>query len=43
MSISELSSFMEKMKIWADQELGVYLPMWSDPGYEELVQMYKNR
>lgn len=43
MSISELSYFMDKMKIWADQELGIYLPMWSDPGYNELINKYKNR
>lgn len=43
MTIQELSSFMEKMKIWAEIELGIYLPMFSDPGYDELVNKYKNK
>ena len=41
MSVSELSSFMDKMKIWAQTELGCYLPYWKDPGYEEMVSEYK--
>lgn len=43
MSISELSSFMDKFKIWAQSEHGCYLPYYGDAGYNEMVQMYKNR
>lgn len=43
MSVGELSSFMDKMKIWAQTELGCYLPYWKDPGYEEMVSEYKYR
>lgn len=38
MSTSELSSFMDKMKIWAQTELGCYLPYYGDPGYEEMIR-----
>ena len=40
MSTSELSSFMDKMKIWAQSELGCYLPYFGDPGYEEMASEY---
>lgn len=40
MSTSELSSFMDKMKMWAQSELGCYLPYFGDPGYEEMVSEY---
>lgn len=43
MTVSELSSFMDKMKAWAHTDLGIYLPYWRDPGYEEMYQQYKNR
>ena len=43
MSVSELASFMDKMKAWAQTDLGIYLPYWKDPGYEEMYQQYKNR
>lgn len=43
MTTSELSSFMDKMKAWAATDLGIYLPYWKDPGYEEMYQQYKNR
>ena len=40
MSTVELSSFMDKMKIWAQSELGCYLPYFGDPGYEEMMDRY---
>lgn len=40
MSKEELSSFMDKMKIWAQTELGCYLPYYGDPGYEEMTNKY---
>lgn len=43
MTVSELASFMDKMKAWAQTDLGIYLPYWKDPGYEEMYQIYKNR
>lgn len=43
MSTAELSSFMDKMKIWAQTELGCYLPYWKDAGYDEMVKHYGNR
>lgn len=43
MNVSELASFMDKMKAWAGTDLGIYLPYWKDPGYEEMYQQYKNR
>ena len=43
MTVSELASFMDKMKAWAQTDLGIYLPYWKDPGYEEMYQQYKNR
>lgn len=43
MTTSELSSFMDKMKAWSATDLGIYLPYWKDPGYEEMYQRYKNR
>lgn len=41
MTTSELSSFMDKMKIWAESDLGCYLPYFGDPGYEEMVKEYR--
>lgn len=43
MTTAELASFMDKMKAWAQTDLGIYLPYWRDPGYEEMYQQYKNR
>lgn len=43
MSVGELSRFMDKFKIWAQQEHGCYLPYFGDPGYSEMIQEYKNR
>lgn len=43
MTVAELSAFMDKMKAWAQTDLGIYLPYWKDPGYEEMYQQYKNR
>lgn len=43
MSTKELSDLMDRMKIWAQTEFGCYLPYWKDPGYEEMMEMYKNR
>ena len=43
MTVSELASFMDKMKAWAQTDLGIYLPYWKDPGYEGMYQQYKNR
>lgn len=43
MTIGELSSFMDKFKVWAQMDFGCYLPYWGDPGYDEMVSMYKNR
>lgn len=42
MSIKELSDFMDKFKIWAQTDLNVYLPYFGDPGYNELIEYYKN-
>lgn len=41
MTTSELSSFMDKMKIWAESDLGCYLPYFGDPGYEEMAKEYR--
>lgn len=43
MSVSELSSFMDKFKIFAQQDFGCYLPYWGDVGYEEMMREYRNR
>lgn len=43
MTVGELSSFMDRMKAWAQTELGCYLPYYKDPGYEEMVNEYKYR
>ena len=43
MTVQELSSFMDRMKAWAATDLGIYLPYWKNPGYEEMIEMYKNR
>lgn len=43
MTVPELASFMDKMKAWAQSDLGIYLPYYGDPGYEEMYQQYKNR
>ena len=39
MNTKEMSDFMDKFKIWAQQE-GCYLPYWKDAGYEEMMQQY---
>lgn len=43
MTTSELSSLMDKMKVWAQTDLGCYLPYFGDPGYEEMHQQYCRR
>lgn len=43
MTTSELSSLMDKMKVWARTDLGCYLPYFGDPGYEEMYQQYCRR
>ena len=43
MTVQELSAFMDRLKAWAQTDLGIYLPYWKDAGYEEMYQMYKNR
>lgn len=43
MTTQELSALMDKMKAWAQTDLGIYLPYWKDPGYEEMYRQYKNR
>ena len=40
MTVSELASFMDKMKAWAATDLGIYLPYFGDPGYEEMINAY---
>jgi hypothetical protein len=40
MSTKELSIFLDKLKTWAMTEHGVYLPMYTDAGYNELIQTY---
>lgn len=40
MSTKELSEFLDKLKIWAQTEHGVYLPMFTDAGYDELINQY---
>lgn len=43
MTTSELSSLMDKMKVWAQTDLGCYLPYFGDTGYEEMYQQYCRR
>lgn len=43
MTTSELASLMDKMKAWAQTDLGCYLPYFGDPGYEEMYQQYYRR
>ena len=43
MTTSELSSLMDKMKVWAQTVLGCFLPYFGDPGYEEMYQQYCRR
>ena len=43
MTTSELSSLKDKMKVWAQTDLGCYLPYFGDPGYEEMYQQYCRR
>jgi hypothetical protein len=38
MSESDMSAFMDKIKAWAQTDLGIYLPYVGDIGYEELVK-----
>lgn len=42
MNTTEMGKFMDKLKIWAQTELGCYLPYYKDAGYEEMFQQYKN-
>jgi hypothetical protein len=41
-SVEEMSGFMDKMKIWAQTELGVYLPYEGEDGYYEMLERYCN-
>ena len=43
MTPSELCSLMDKMKVWAQTDLGCYLPYFGNPGYEEMYQQYCRR
>ena len=43
MTTAELSALMDKLKAWAQTDLGIYPPYWKDPGYEEMYRQYKNR
>lgn len=40
MNTKELSEFLDKLKAWAMTEHGIYLPMYTDAGYNELMQTY---
>lgn len=40
MDSKEMSSFMDRMKAWAATDLGIYLPYFGDPGYEEMINAY---
>lgn len=40
MNTKELSEFLDRLKTWAMTEHGVYLPMYTDAGYNELIQTY---
>lgn len=40
MDSKEMSSFMDKMKAWASTDLGIYLPYFGDPGYDEMINAY---
>lgn len=40
MNTKELSEFLDKLKAWAMTEHGIYLPMYTDAGYNELIQTY---
>ena len=40
MTTGELSSFMEKFKIWAKDEFGCRLPYWREQGYEQMIELY---
>lgn len=43
MSTTELSDFMNKLKIWAQNEHSIYLPYYRDAGYNEMYEQFKNR
>lgn len=43
LSVDEMSAFMDKFKIWAQNEFGVYLPYICDNGFEEMTDYYKNK
>lgn len=40
MTTKELSDFMDKLKTWALSDMGIYLPYFGDPGYEEMINQY---
>lgn len=43
LSVTEMSAFMDKFKIWAQNDYGCYLPYYGDAGYEEMINYYKNK
>ena len=40
MNTKQLSSFMEKFKMWADMNFGCYLPSPDDVGFEDMINEY---
>jgi hypothetical protein len=40
MEQGEMSDLMTKLKAWAQEELGCYLPYFKDAGFEELMNNY---
>lgn len=40
MTTKELADFLSKLKIWAQTEYNIYLPMYTDIGYNELLKIY---
>jgi hypothetical protein len=43
MSVADLQKFMDKMKVWAMQDFGIYLPYFGDVGYEEMINEYSKK
>lgn len=43
LSVGEMSAFMDKFKIWAQNEFSCYLPYFGDAGFEEMNDYYKNK
>jgi hypothetical protein len=43
LSVDEMSNFLDKFKIWAQNDFGVYLPYIGDSGFEEMIDYYKNK